>query len=129
MKYCSNCGKELGDNFVFCSACGCKVEEINSTDISVSNNYPQAPQRRQIPIEVESSGLSIAALVFAILGGGIGLILSIIGVCTSKLEENKKRSKAALIISIVWSVIFLIIFIVIISVGINEMNNAPNYYY
>jgi len=33
MPYCEKCGHKMSDNAVFCSGCGCKVEqEISDTD-------------------------------------------------------------------------------------------------
>ncbi len=117
MKYCSHCGYQLEEGAVFCPACGKRVAEgaqkqnVNTPKYVQTYPTPQQP----VVIATESSGLSIAALIFAILGGWLGLILSIIGVCTSKVKENKNRSKAALIISIIWIVIIVII--IAIAIG------------
>lgn len=95
MKYCSKCGAELNDEAVICTKCGCSVGEV---------------ERKQ----ESASGLAIAALVFSILGGWIGLLLDIIGLCTLKGEQDRKYCKIGLIISIVFVVIEIIAIIAIV---------------
>lgn len=36
--YCSKCGKQILDNSVFCSYCGCKVEQTNEIEITKSTD-------------------------------------------------------------------------------------------
>ena len=91
MKYCSKCGAELHDDAVVCTQCGCQVKEM---------------------VPEESLGLGIAAIVFSVLGGWLGLLLSIIGRCVYKTPRNKKYCKIGLGICIAWIVIWVIIFIV-----------------
>ena len=90
MKYCGKCGAQLHDDAVVCTQCGCQTGEI---------------------VSQESSGLGIAAIVFSVFGGWLGLILSIIGLCVYKTKKNKKNCKIALGICIAWVVIWVIIFI------------------
>lgn len=90
MKYCKHCGGEINDEAVVCSHCGCQVEEIK---------------------QQESSGLSVAALIFSILGGWLGLVLDIVGLCTLKEKKNRTRCKIGLGIVVAWIVLFVIIFI------------------
>ena len=54
MKYCSKCGKQLFDEAVICTGCGCSVE----TEI-----YVQARERSG-----ERSGLKLATKILMILG-------------------------------------------------------------
>ena len=96
MKYCSKCGSQIEDDAIICPNCGRQIEAVK---------------------QEESSGLSIAALIFSILGGWLGLILDIIGLCTLKDEKNRKRCKAGLIISICWVVAIVIYVIVVIALA------------
>lgn len=88
MKYCSKCGSQIEEDAIICPNCGRQVEALK---------------------QEESSGLSVAALIFSILGGWLGLVLDIIGLCTLKDERNKRRCKIGLGIVIAWVVIFVII--------------------
>ena len=88
MKYCSKCGSQIEEDAIICPHCGRQVDVFK---------------------QAESSGLSIAALVFSILGGWIGLLLDIIGLCTLKEENNRKRCKIGLGIVIAWVVLFVIL--------------------
>ena len=84
------------DEAVICPGCGCAVTGGN---VAQSNNNGE-----------ETSGLATAAIVFAILMPIIGLILGIVGACKYKSEELKKKSVAAIAISIcVWIVSFCIL--------------------
>ncbi len=97
MKYCSKCGAELNDEAVICTKCGCSVDNSDQ------------------PKQQGASGLAIAALVFSILGGLVGLILDIVGLCTLKGETDRKYCKVGLIISIVYIVIWVIVIVVVIA--------------
>ena len=38
-KFCSNCGKELEDNALFCDSCGTKVQEVTSSTSNPPENF------------------------------------------------------------------------------------------
>lgn len=88
MKYCSKCGSQIEDDAIICTHCGRQIEAIK---------------------QPESSGLSIAALIFSILGGWIGLVLDIIGLCTLKEAKNRRRCKIGLGIVIAWVILIVIL--------------------
>ncbi|MCM1394452.1 MAG: zinc ribbon domain-containing protein [Bacteroides sp.] len=93
MKYCQRCGAQVDDEAVVCTKCGCQIETVK-----------QGP-----------SGLAIAAFVFSLLGGWIGLVLDIIGLCTLKTEADRKYCKVGLIISICWIVLEIILIVVVVT--------------
>ena len=55
MKFCSKCGKELVDEAVVCTGCGCAIESVSKKEED-SNK------------ELGYGGLGVAAQVFAIIG-------------------------------------------------------------
>lgn len=87
MKFCRKCGAQLDDEAVICPQCGCSTEII---------------------AKQESSGLGIAAIIFSVLGGFLGLILSIIGLCTYKTPQYRKLCKIGLGIFFAWVVIVML---------------------
>lgn len=90
---CRECGKEISSQAKVCPNCGCQVHSgtppMNFNQPVLNNN--------------KTSGLSIAALVFSILGITffIGAILSIIDLC-KKDGRKKTCSIIALVISGIW---------------------------
>ncbi len=58
MRYCSNCGKELPDEAVFCSNCGTPVEkdDLEATGLLDENNYGEN-ERAFSDDELEETGL------------------------------------------------------------------------
>lgn len=90
MKYCSHCGKELLDEAVVCTNCGCPAK----------TNVPP----RYAP-EPGYTGLSIAGVVLAFLFPLIGLIVSIIAQNDARNSGNFKSAglaKVGIIISAVF---------------------------
>jgi len=92
MKYCKHCGKEINAAAVVCPYCGCQTEEV-----------PPQP--------AESNGIGIAAIIFGALGGWLGLLFGIVGLCTYKTEKNKKNCKIGIGLFIGWTIIWIIIFV------------------
>ncbi len=54
MKFCSKCGKELCDEAVICTGCGCAVEGVTAVQGRAKRN--------------EASGLQLAAKILMIVG-------------------------------------------------------------
>jgi len=70
------------------------------------NSYYQAPP----PVtKTESSTIGILAIIFSVLGGWLGLILAIVGLCTYKLPENRTKCKIALGFVIGWFVLGILL--------------------
>ena len=86
MKYCPKCGAQLADEAAFCDKCG--------TDLG----QPAAPPEGGGPVQKGGSGLSIAALILAILGFltgflGIGLVLDVIAIVLAVLVFIQAKKK------------------------------------
>lgn len=106
MKYCPHCGAEVSDNAFVCTKCGSTLDN-NQTNNSVST---------------ESSVIGILAIVFSALGGCLGLIFAIIGLCTYKESKNRRYCFIALGIFAAWFVIGLIIGF---ASGLNQFTVTP----
>ena len=97
MKYCTNCGKELSDEMIFCPDCG------HATDLA-SNNAPSKP-----PMEDK---VHIGLCVLAFFIPLFGLIYWLI----ARNETPKKANAVGLtaliswIINIVMSIIFSVLY-------------------
>lgn len=96
MKFCSKCGKELFDEAVICTGCGCMTEN-NSTEMAKFFDASNIAENKRI----ESRGLSTVATVFAFLLPLVGLILGIIGASKYKTLSYKRTCKKAIIISLI----------------------------
>lgn len=83
--------------------------QVNNTQPSYTqpnytqNNYYQAPA------PAESCALSVCALIFSLLGGWLGLVLGIIGLCVNKESGNRSRCSAAIIIFVIWIIVYTFI--------------------
>lgn len=94
MKYCSHCGAEVNDEAVVCVKCGCSLGPIK---------------------QVESNVWGILSIVFGALGGWLGLVFGIIGLCTYKDESNRKKCKIGIGLVLGWVVLAIIYIIVLLS--------------
>lgn len=97
MKYCSNCGKQLREDELFCSECGNAVNAVPQQPIPAQ---PSAPYQQPM-VEEEKKTLATCALAFAFLMPIVGLILGIIGAVKYKSEKLKKQCIIAIPVSIV----------------------------
>lgn len=110
MKFCPNCGKELNDGADICLKCGHMINNQNNTNTTSKTNV----------IGIVGFVVSIIAFFTSFFFVGIifaiaSLILSIIGITSSKkLNNGKGLSIAGLIISIISIVISILM---IIAVG------------
>jgi len=94
MKYCVHCGAEIFDDAVICVHCGRAV-----------------PNTR---IESENKALGILAIIFGVLQGFVGLVLSIIGLSVYKEPINKNNCKIGLGLSIAYIVLYIAMVVAII---------------
>lgn len=134
---CTCCGKELTRDDRYCTNCGQNnpgyVERVNvestqtnsyrpnnynannycnyNSNNNTSNGYNNQPIHTQTNyyIKTESKAIGILALIFSILGGWLGLLFSIIGLCTYKEPENKTLCKISLCIFGAWVVLIFIL--------------------
>ena len=116
---CGVCGKEISTKDKYCSACGTRNYESKVSNISSTSKFTYEKNMEKVNIkfsyeeENEKPGIGIAALVFSILGGWLGLVLAIVGLCQYKEGKNKNRCKIAIVISICW--VFLGFIIVLLG--------------
>ncbi len=116
MKYCKSCGKELADEAVLCTGCGCATDEFYS---------------QQQPAQKNGDNMSMMALlgfIFSFISSLIGLILSCIAYKTAVAENDSKSktfSKAGIIISsvsmgigVLTGIIVAIVYCVIIAAAV-----------
>lgn len=114
--FCQNCGKEINNDSKFCPNCGQQVNNSNVNNSYYSNvNYNNNGFVSQ-PKE-ETPAIGILAIVFSVLGGWVGLVFSIIGLCIYKEERNKRNCKIGLGISIAAIVIWIIFWVVFFLLG------------
>lgn len=116
-RYCPNCGEnnegyvEIEETSKFTQTSNIN-QPINRVPINPStgttNNYTQNIQV-VTPCKAENKALGICAIIFSALGGWLGLVLSIMGLCNYKTKENRKLCKIGLWICIGWFVVGFII--------------------
>lgn len=114
MKYCVNCGKQIADQAVFCTGCGC------STDYGKNIGYDYAPPQ----IQDSFSPISVTGFVLSFIVAIAGLIVSIIAHNEAKRTGSGKSvgmSKAGIIISSVSmgvAAFFMILILTILAVDV-----------
>lgn len=105
--YCRHCGKEIGEGIKYCPNCGSQNQESDSFEQHTT--YYQGNMQTN---NKESSLIGILAIVFSIVMTGVGLILSIVGLCTCKSPENRTNCKIGLGISIALIFISIMAFLI-----------------
>lgn len=100
-KHCVRCGAVIDEKAVVCPKCGCS-------------------QRRDYMVD-KTSAVGIAAIIFAALGGWLGIALSLFGLLfyykgdTEADLKGKKNCKIALGIVIAWIAVIVVYYIVIFA--------------
>ena len=92
MKYCSNCGNQLGDNALFCSSCGSKIvnntsQASNTYQPNQNNYYQQYQPYQKTPTQTLASRENASAIVWTIIASLQGLI-ALCTVCGLSLLGN-----------------------------------------
>lgn len=100
MKYCSKCGKELHDEAIVCPHCGCGAENVNKK---------------------ESKALGILSIIFGALGGWLGLILGIIGLCVCKEQSNKRNCIIGMCLFGAWILIYIFFYEALLTAFMSMM--------
>ena len=115
MKFCQKCGKELNDDAVICTGCGCAVPFAKESTSTHTFNQTPLKATGNTPYSYDSGttdGLGIASIILGAVGipfslllaitgyffGGAGLALAIIG---GKKNPSSGKSKVGLILSII----------------------------
>ena len=95
--YCSVCGKEILDEAVICTGCGCMVK---SPSVKEAVSTPSDNQKKtQVSLI-----LGIVGIVFAWLFALVGHITSIIGIVIGIKEYKETDKMTGLVLSIVGEV-------------------------
>lgn len=95
MKFCQHCGKEIMDEAVVCTGCGCAVNH-SSVNLSTSTKAEKKTSASLI--------LGIIGIVFAWLFALVGHITSIIGIILGIKEYKETEKMTGLVISIIGEV-------------------------
>lgn len=106
--YCTHCGKEIGEGIKYCPNCGSQSQRYDSFEQQHTTYYQGNMQTNN----TESSLIGILAIVLSIVLTGVGLVVSIVGLCTCKLPENRTNCKIGLGISIALILVSIMIFLI-----------------
>ncbi len=112
MKYCSYCGAPIEDDAKFCPSCGARCEETDVYDSSSSKPAKKSSDNCKV--------FGILSVVFGALGGWLGLVFGIIGLCKDKEKKYTKLYVIGICLSVVG---------VILSIVIMVLNNLAQYGY
>ncbi|MDO5330831.1 MAG: zinc-ribbon domain-containing protein [Bacillota bacterium] len=104
MPYCPKCGKEYEEGTVFCPSCGNKVGGYSNDQFTASSDYPTSTSAPKV--------LGILSIVFGALGGWIGLVLGIIGLCIDRERRYRTYNIVGICLFLGWVLIYFIIIIV-----------------
>lgn len=80
-----------------------------STQNNGSPVYDYSQTQVVTTVKDESKALGVCAIIFSVLGGWLGLVLSIIGLCNYKQPENRTLCKVGLGFCIGWFVLGIIL--------------------
>ena len=94
--YCSVCGKEISDDAVICTGCGCMIKNVDIKNIPMTKENEKKKQSSLI--------LGICGLVLAWLFALAGHIVSIIGIVIGIKEYKETNKITGLVLSIVGEV-------------------------
>lgn len=94
MKFCQKCGKEISDEAVICTSCGCMVR--NDNENKFISTTPASKEKIQA-----SMILGIIGIVFAWLFALVGHITSIVGIVLGIKEYRESNRMSGLVLSII----------------------------
>ena len=139
MKYCTNCGAKLEDDYKVCPYCGQRVErEAEVTPESVAsetpyvedtrryetvepsrddidnyfngvNDSPKPEQHYNHNAKDTSPVFAILALVFGILGGWLGIVFGAIGLSKYKSGPYRNMCIVGIVLAVAWIAITIAI--------------------
>ncbi|MBQ3093971.1 MAG: hypothetical protein IJC52_02260 [Clostridia bacterium] len=93
MKFCQKCGKELMDEAVICTGCGCSVAPSTTSAVTTQEKKPITKQ------------FALLALVLGILMPIVGIAMGIYGYVKADDADVKKKCMQAITISFaVWCI-------------------------
>ena len=91
--YCPVCGKEISDEAVVCTGCGCMVQDQNRSNETTINETSKKSNVSLI--------LGLVGIVFAWLFALVGHITSIIGIIIGIKEYKQTGKMTGLTVSII----------------------------
>lgn len=100
--YCRKCGKKISDDKTYCEYCGQGKEDIILT----------GDEKKDAVAQMDYGTIGGMCIIISCILPPIGLIMSIIYLCTmknNKTMENKEKGKKRFIISIFISLAWIII--------------------
>jgi len=106
MKYCTKCGKELMDEAVICTNCGCPTSDKKANEINDAPN----------------GGLAVLGFFIPL----VGLILYLVYMDTAPLRA-KSAGKGALIGFIV-GIVFVVLYFIFIGIIMGAILSGEMYY-
>lgn len=98
MKYCSYCGAPIEDDAKFCPSCGARCEGTDVYDSSSSKPTEKSSDNCKV--------FGILSVVFGALGGWLGLVFGIIGLCKDKEKKIHKTLCNRHLLICCWSYTF-----------------------
>ena len=101
MKFCEKCGKELFEEAVICTGCGCRVS--NSNAVATANVVIESKKKTQVSLV-----LGIIGIVFAWVFALVGHITSVIGIVFGVREYKESGKISGLTLSIIGEVCSII---------------------
>jgi len=112
-KYCKACGAKLEDDARFCTECGSPVadsaqqgESDSGRNANPYGSYYTPGAYRAEPASSRPQGyvLSILAVIFGALGGWLGLLFGVIGLCLNKPGDTGVQTRCIIGIALagVW---------------------------
>lgn len=93
--FCSKCGKEIADEAIICTGCGCAVKNTNAKPVPTATTEKKSQA---------SLILGIVGIVFAWLFALVGHITSIIGIILGIKEYKETNRMTGLVLSIIGEV-------------------------
>lgn len=97
--FCSKCGKEIADEAVICTSCGCMVKNVNTKAVSPAPAKTTTEKSPKVSLI-----LGIVGIVTAWLIAIVGHITSIIGIVFGIKEYKETGKMTGLVLSIVGEV-------------------------
>ena len=123
MKFCEKCGKQLEDDAVICTGCGCPTENWKKEE-ETTESFQMPVEKKPFPWSLVSLILGIAGVVTCI-SGLFGVLLGITGIVLSNIGKKKApedtRFKIATRLSIIAVVIGGLIVIIPVAYPIIQL--------
>ena len=115
---CESCGAENKADADYCCKCGSPIK-----DGGFRNNFTRVFEEFG-NTDKKNSVISIIAAIFSIFGCMcyVGLILSIVDLCSGKKEKQHKWSIFAILVCIVWTIVFILFG----TIGSNESDSVAD---